>query len=269
MIVEALRLINMLLSLLGSLRQPMLTMVVDPLITVAVLVCLYAGWHIRDEGSVSQGLRVAFVDTRADREAEQQEFVSILLQAELHRFATTGRLIDQLLAALLQHAPGAARVRLGVIHNGVTGLTGITMLRYDIINAIAPPGRAAGELIVNQPLATWSDYLPNLLAGKCEKVMAADVHNYALRVRLLALGANGIVTCPVTDIEGKLLGAVFVDWDGADLPPDGDQLQALVKFDERIAAQIASVLNLRSGLDVPPGGVGKRPGRETSAPAAP
>ena len=253
MMLEALRLLNMVLSLLGSLRQPLLTIVVEPLITISILLCLYAGWHIRDEGSVSEGLRVAFVDTRANREAEQQELVSSLMQAELHRFATTGKLIDQLLTALLQQAPGAARVRLGVIHNGVTGLTGITMLRYDIINAIAPPGRAAGEFVVNQPLATWSDYLPSLLAGRCEKVMAADVHNYALRARLLALGANGILTCPVTDIEGKLLGALFVDWDGSDQPPDGEQLKAITNFDERIAAQIASVLNLRSGLAMPAG----------------
>jgi hypothetical protein len=79
-IVEALRLLNMMLSLLSSLRQPLLTMVVDPLITVGVLLGLYARWHIRDEGSVARGLRVAFVDTRMNRPIEERDLVAVLMQ---------------------------------------------------------------------------------------------------------------------------------------------------------------------------------------------
>jgi hypothetical protein len=254
--LEALRLINTLISMLSGLRQPLLDMLLPPLITIGLLLCLYAGWHIRDEGSVAAGLRVAFVDTRANREADQAALVAALLQAELHQYATSSRLIDQLLTALLEHAAGSARVRLGIIHNGITGLTGTNILRYDIINAVAPPGRAAGELIVNMPLSTWSEFLPSLLAGKCQEVLATAVRNFALRERMARLGASSNLTCPVTDIEGKLLGAIFVDWDAADQPAEGEKLNALIDFDMRIGGQVASVLNLRRNLTEP--GSGRR-----------
>jgi hypothetical protein len=46
-----------------------------------------------------------------------------------------------------------------------------------------------------------------------------------------------------------LLGALFTNWDAADLPPEGDELQAVIEFNQRIGGQVASVLNLRSGLE--------------------
>jgi hypothetical protein len=264
MMVEALRLLNLLLSIIGGLRQPVLTMVVDPLITVALLLCLYAGWHIRDEGSVAAGLRVAFVDTRADRVIEQQTLIAALMQAELHQYARAGKLIDQVMSVLIQHSAGAARIRLGVIHNGVSGLTGTSMLRYDVTNAIALPGRAAGASVVNEPLSVWSDFLPALLAGKCQLIGLDNAHNFDLRARLQVLGANSLLACPVIDVEGKLLGALFSNWDAADPPPVGEQLQAVMELNQHVGGQIASVLNLRSMLDVPLAELGKRPVRETS-----
>ncbi len=252
MIVEALRLFNTLLSMLGELRQPLANLVMNPLLTVGLLLGLYAGWHVRDEGDLLAGLRVAFIDTTANREAERRELVTALMQAQLHQYATSSQLIDQMLATVIAHAAGVARVRLAVIHNGVSGVTGISMLRYDVVNAVAPPGRAAGEMVINQPLSTWSELLPALLAGKCQVVVAADVHNFALRTRIQMLGVNTNLTCPVTDIEGKLLGATFTDWDVGDQAPAGEQLQAIIDFNQRIGGQVASVLNLRS-LVAPPG----------------
>ena len=245
MIVEILRLLNTLLAILGNWRQPILTLVLQPLITVAVLLCLYAGWHVRDEGSLAKGLRVAFVDTRANREAEEQRIVAALLQAELQQYARAGKLIDQSLTKLLLQSAGASRIRLGVIHNGVSGLTGVNLLRYDVINAVALAGRAPGELVVNEPLTTWGEFLPSLLAGKCQLQTLSDVRNYALQARLENLGASSLLSCPVTDLEGKLLGALFTNWDAADKPPSGAQLQAVIEADQRTAGQIASVLTLR------------------------
>ena len=79
--------------------------------------------------------------------------------------AKTDYLIDQDLAALLAKVPGAARAQLGVIHNGVTGITGIGLLRFDTTNGAAAPGRAIGERAQNEPLADWNGYLSTLLAG--------------------------------------------------------------------------------------------------------
>ena len=42
---------------------PLGAALVQPLITVGMLLFLYAGWHVRDEGSIGAGLRVAFIDT--------------------------------------------------------------------------------------------------------------------------------------------------------------------------------------------------------------
>jgi hypothetical protein len=257
MIVEALRLINIVVALIGSLRPPVVTVLIQPMMTVGVLLCLYAGWHIRDEGSVAAGLRVAFVDTRADRETEQQALVAALLQAELHQYAKAGKLIDQVLSVLIQHSASAARIRLGVIHNGVSGLTGTSLLRYDITNAVALPGRDPGASVVNAPLSIWNDFLPALLAGKCQLIGLQEASNFELRSRLQALGANSLLACPVTDIEGKLLGGLFSNWDAADPPPAGEQLQAVIDLNQHVGGQIASVLNLRSILDIPPEKLGK------------
>ncbi|MGA3399124.1 MAG: hypothetical protein ABSC95_07880 [Acetobacteraceae bacterium] len=257
MLFEALRFLNGVLTLLGAVRYPFVTLVIQPLLTVTMLLGLYSGWHIRDEGSLVAGLRVAFIDTRANREVEQQALVAALMQAELHQYATSGKLIDELLGVVLLHSGGAARVRLGVVHNGVSGLTGTSMLRYDVTNAVASPGRAAGETVVNEPLSTWSEFLPALLAGKCQLIALADVHNFGLQGRLRTLGANSLLSCPVTDVEGKLLGALFSNWDAADQPPAGDELKALMDFDQRIGGQIASVLSVRSRLDLPLAAAGK------------
>ncbi len=134
------------LSLLAGLREPVLKAVIEPLVTVGLLLGLYTGWHIRDEGNLAEGLRVAFVDTRANREAEQQAIVGALMQAELHQYAKASKLIDEVLTVLIQHSAGAARIRLGVVHNGVSGLTGTAMLRYDVVNAVALPGLYRGRV---------------------------------------------------------------------------------------------------------------------------
>jgi hypothetical protein len=273
MMVEILRLVNTLLAILGNWRQPLATLVLQPLVTVAMVLSLYAGWHVRDEGSLAHGLRVAFIDTRANREAEQQQIVAALLQAELRQYARAGKLIDQALTNLLQHSAGAARIRLGVIHNGVSGLTGVNLLRYDVINAVAPAGRAPGTLLVNEPLTTWSEFLPSLLAGRCQLQSIADVRNFALQARLQILGASSLLSCPVIDVEGKLLGAMFTSWDAADRPPSGEQLQAVIEADQRAAGQIASVIALRGSqvsaqADPPDNACGTQPGSPACGQAA-
>ena len=175
------------------------------------------------------------------------------MQAELHQYATSGKLIDELLGVALLHSMGAARVRLGVVHNGITGVTGTSMLRYDVTNAVAAPGRAAGGTVVNEPLSTWSEFLPRRDVGRPVPidVDAGEVHNFELQARMQLLGASSLLACPVTDVQGKLLGALFVNWDAGDQPPAGEQMQQLMDFGQRIGAQIASVLSVRGSLELP------------------
>lgn len=234
-----------LLDFINNLGRPARSALLQPLATVLLLLALYAGWHIQDEGEVTNGLRVAFLDTRAGRAARDREVEAAILRAELYQAAESDRLINQLLTALLQRTPHAARVRLGVIHNGVSGITGIGLLRYDVTNAVASAGHAAGDNMQNQPLSEWSELLPKLLSGHCEITAVAALSNLASRARLQAMGAVSVLACPVADIHSTLLGSVFIVWDAGDTPPDGAALTALMEYAERIGAQIAAALDLR------------------------
>jgi hypothetical protein len=251
--LDILRLVRVVLELLANLGQPLKTVLLQPLVTVAMLVFLYAGWHVRDEGSVIAGLRVAFIDTTAYRVEHLRQLETTILQIQLRQTANTDKLIDQLLAALLARAPTAARVRLDVVHNGVTGVTGTALLRYDVTNAVAAAGHAVGPMVVNQPLSDWSEFLPTMMAGQCQVVaVQAGTGSSSLRARLEALGAGTFLACPIIDIQGRMLGGVFVTWDVRDSPPSGEALQAFMDFAKTICVQIASALDLRGYLPWPP-----------------
>ncbi len=241
----------------GPLRRccgPLGAALVQPLITVGMLLFLYAGWHVRDEGAIGAGLRVAFVDTRAYRIDHEHEREATMLQTELHYAADTDKLIDESLAGLLGYAPFAARVQLGVVHNGVTGVTGVALLRYDVTNSVAAPGKTVGALLLNQPLSDWNNFLPVLLAGRCFLGFVAEQPNPALRARFEALGAGTFMACPVIDSRNRMLGASFVTWDVRDLPPTGDTLQAVMKHALAVGAQVAAALDLRGRMSPFAGG---------------
>jgi len=229
---------------------------VQPLITVAMLLFLYAGWHVRDEGGILTGLRVAFVDTRAYRADHVHEQEALMLQAELRNAAETDKRIDQLLTGLLARAPMAARVRLGVVHNGITGVTGVALLRVDVTNAVAAPGQSPGLMSVNLPLSDWNNFLPVMLIGKCCLGLASEQPGAAVRARLDAMGTSAFLGCPVLDRFGRMLGAVFILWNLRDLPPTGEPMQALMRETLAVGAQIAATLDMRGKLS-PMAGAGE------------
>lgn len=221
----------------------------QPMLTVACLTCAYTAVHITREGSLAEGLRAAFLDDETSRSERRRLEEQTTMQAELRQFAAANKLIDQLLESILVRATGASRVRLNVIHNGITGLTGTGLLRYDVTNNVAAPGRAGGGSLVNQPLSDWNDFLPALVAGQCSMLRIATLRSVSLRARFEAFGASAVLVCPAADVEGKMVGAVFVFWDGSDTVPDGESLHQLMAFCQHLGAQIAAVLDLRP---VPP-----------------
>ena len=168
-----------------------------------------------------------------------------MLQTELRQFAAANKLTDQLLESMLIRAKGASRVRLNVIHNGVTGPTGTGLLRYDVTNSVATNGRLAGSAVSNQPLSDWSDFLPALLAGQCSFYRISDLQNVSLRARFDVFGANSVLVCPAADVRGKMVGSIFIFWDGNDPVPDGEDLRRLMAAGQHLGAQIAAVLDLQ------------------------
>jgi hypothetical protein len=167
------------------------------------------------------------------------------LQEELQQFVAANRLINQLLENIMIHAPGASRASLGVIHNGVTGMTGTGLLRYDDTNSVAAQGRVAGTIVSNQPLSDWSDFLPSLLAGQCGFYRTMDMKGAAIRARLESYGVSNVMVCPAADVQSKVVGAIFVMWDLNDPLPDAAQMKDLVLAGQHSGSQIAAVLDLR------------------------
>jgi hypothetical protein len=234
-----------LLSLFVEMGRTSARKLIKPALMAACVTGTYAMIHIVEERSLLGGLKAAFLDDdtgRAERQRIQQQ---ALLQAELRQFSMANKLIDQLLQTMLDRASGAARVRLNVIHNGVTGLTGTGLLRYDVTNTATAAGRLPGQGVVNQPLSEWSDFLPVLLSGQCSFHRIADLHAVALRARFESFGAGSVLVCPAADVQGKTVGAVFILWDGPDPVPAGADLKALMVTELHLGAQVAAVLDLQ------------------------
>ena len=243
--IEFLALFHMVFDLCVDLGRAYGRKLIQPMLTAACLTGTYTAIHITQEGSLAAGIRSAFLDGDTVRSERHRLEEQSKLQTELHQFAAANKLIDQLLESMLVRSAGASRVRLNVIHNGVTGLTGTGLLRYDVTNSVAAPGRLAGVAVTNQPLSDWSDFLPALLAGQCVTHRAADLHAVSIRARFEVLGATSVMVCPAADVQGKIVGAIFILWDGTDPVPEGDDLRKLMAAGQHLGGQIAAVLDLQ------------------------
>lgn len=249
--LDLVMLFNALTQALSRIRPPLARHLGQPMLTAALLTSLYAGYHVVHEASLMEGLRVAFLENNESRAVRLREREDATVQAELRHVADANRVIDGLLTTLIDHAPAAARARLDIIHNGVTGVTGIGLLRYDITNSIAGPGHTPTPLALNRPLAEWSHLLPGLLAGQCGTYAAGDLLGTAFRQRLEPMNTGTFLVCPAADMQGRLLGAVFVFWDAGAPVPEDQALRQLMALGKEAGTQIATVLDLRA----PHGGV--------------
>ncbi len=256
--LEVIALLRLLLELCADVGPKLRRTMTQPMLTVGLLTLVYGGMHVVREASLSGGLRVAFLDSEASRDARKREVENVMMQAELRQFTESNRLIEKSLETLLQRVAGAARVRLDVFHNGVIGITGNGLLRYDVTNTAAAPGHSSGPLVHNQPLADWGSVLPSLLAGQWQMLRTDQFKSASVRARFEAMGARVSLLCPVADVQGKLAGALIVSWDSGSPPPAGDELRNLAASIQHIGGQIAAVLDLRSST----GWSGGRGGRD-------
>lgn len=215
--------------------SPIVAAVRGPILTVLLSMAMLIMAASLRQGGLYAGLTLLFGPLHH----------SDMLQRELRNVARRDETIDQLLEAILLKAPGAARVRLAIIHNGEMGLTGVGLLRFDVTHAVVAQGYSAGRMVINGPLSDWSPYLTRLLMGECSQA-GLEGMSAAERTRMIELGVSERLACPVTDIQGRLLGGVFVTWPtGATVPDDAD-IRTLSDYMRHIAAQIA-VLILATG----------------------
>ncbi len=215
------------------------------MLTAMILIGAYGGYHVVRESSVVGGLTVAFVESNADRIARFRHSEAVAMQMEIQHLAKSNLIIDRLMGQFVAQAPTIARARLGVIHNGAYGVTGLGLLRYDVTNAVAGAGHAAGPLAENRSLAEWSDFLPDLLAGECKKIVIKDMENTAARARLEELKVGAFLSCPVADIGKRLLGSVAVYWDEGTYVPSGAEMDRLINTGKKVGLLIAAMLDLR------------------------
>ena len=165
-------------------------------------------------------------------------------QNEPRTSVAASRLIEQLMKTILRQSPGVTRVRLAVVHGGITGYSPTETPRYDVTNSVAARSRAIGPLARNQPLSDWTDFLPALLAGQCALHQIPGAGTAAPPSGLASSCATTILACPATGAAGDLMGAIFIMWDGNDRPPEAQALLRLMEAGKQVAAQIAAVLDL-------------------------
>ncbi len=222
--------LRLLYVLFGS-ASPILQILRGPLLTVVMMTGMLVSVVSVREGGLQAGLLLLLNNPHA----------SDTMQRELRTVARRDAVIDGLLRALLAKAPTAARIRLAIIHNGEIGLTGVGLLRFDITHGVARQGFAVGSFVTNGPLSDWNSYLAKLLAAQCSVAGLEDM-SPAEKGRMVELGVQDRLACPVADIQGRLLGGLFITWPiGAAVPEDSD-MRALQDTTQAIAAQVAAAM---------------------------
>lgn len=218
----------------------------QPLLTVGLLLGgISVISHYAHEGSALETLSVVLFGNPLDVLAKRTAIELAITQARIGQDANDNRVKDQLLTKALTLAPTSARIRLAVIHNGVAGVTGMSMLRADITNAIARPGRATGDLSVNLPMGSLATFSSSMLDGSCWLADTASLSYNPGREHLERVGVKSFLACPVKDPNNLLLGEIAMHWDRGDVVPAGDDMTELTRGLKIVADNIGSVISLR------------------------
>lgn len=137
------------------------------------------------------------------------------------------------------------RLRLAVIHNGVAGVTGMSLLRADITNAVARPGRATGDLSVNLPMGSLATFAPSMLDGSCWLADTSSLSYNPGREHLERVGVKSFLACPVKDPNNLLLGEIAMHWDRGDMMPTPEEMVVLTRDMKILADKIGTIISLR------------------------
>jgi hypothetical protein len=209
---------------------------------------IFTGSYIIREESVTKGLMMAY--DRSWLSPASNPYSQLHSQEALQRGVQSDRIIASILTDILHESSDAARVRLALIHDGIATITGVDLLKFDVINSIAAPGRAPGDLLSNLSLTEWSpDLIPSLLAHNCEVTKVDNMQNAVRRNRLLSMNVAVELACPVIDVNDQVFGSVFVHWDNHDTVPNDGQLKALMQTVKEDGRRIGTALDLRKNVD--------------------
>ena len=219
---------------------------IHSIVYVLVFLLLYAGYNIvQAKGDLLTGLQNTFAPSKERDRAADAEGYKWRLQYELKAAAQSDKIITQVLSNVLGNSVGAARAELAIVHNGVSGVTGIGLLRYDIVNGVAALGRARSDAAANLPLANWADYSRTLFGGECAWEDVTRLQSAMARSMWQNMNVGHFLACPVIDVQNLTLGAVFISWDDNDPLPDNKQLQAIIAATREQTGKLGAALDLR------------------------
>lgn len=232
----------------GKLARDVRANMIGSLLTTIMLLSCYGFYHIMQTGEIIGGLRIAFFTTESQKASENAIRFNERMQVELAQVEKSNSLIRQQLRHLLAQYPDAARSRTAFIHNGSYSITNVPLLKWDVMHAEANEGYATGEMVVNQPLSQWADYMLDLVQGKCVIVKTSTITNSASRARLEALRIAFFSVCPIFNPNGQMEGALFLSWDDERKVPDDSPEQTALLYDRMKTAtiQIAAAMEIRA-----------------------
>lgn len=153
------------------------------------------------------------------------------------------RLIDQLLASVLDRTSDAARIDLYIVDEGRRG-AGCGRMRYSLIKSLGRDGRAWPGMARNQPLTDWHRFLPSLHEGRHRMLGPVDFRASRLRDRYQSIAMTRILAFPVLGTEGALLGAVFIVWTTSEEVRSDEPSPDTIDIATRVAGQVSAVLEL-------------------------
>lgn len=214
------------------------------IMTILALFLTWGGLNIIRERDIIRGLQIAFMDSAENTTNRAVSAHVADLQEEFKKLPASNLAVQRIMQANMEFTQ-AARIKLGIIHNGTYSVTGIGLMQANTTQAIAAPGRSTGELLQNEPLSHWDDFLETIEKGKCSFMFVDQMKkSIAAQARFIELGARAFIVCPVIDSRSQTLGALFVMWDKFDPVPTGAELAQHMEQTIRSATQIAGAMEM-------------------------
>jgi hypothetical protein len=216
------------------------------LATVFLALVVMVVWTgLQHEDGFFKGIKVEFLTTREQRARDEAEARRRDLALAVRLEAVSSREISDSIGRLLG-ATGADRVHVTMVHDGTFNLAMSHLMRADIIAAVAEDGIYHADSVVNEPLAEWHDFLPEMVLGEGCKFVATGrgmvpvarrdapvLTSPALQARMQKADITAFVACKIESPRAEFLGGLFVLYNTTHPPPDS---LAHVLTEMRIAA---------------------------------
>ena len=129
-------------------------------------------------------------------------------------------------------------------HNSRTDLQGKHDFFYSAVNEVSQKGIISYLPEVQQiPIVRLGKYITPMINGMCQVVDVADMaENDWLRGKLELQGINRIITCPIFDAKGNLLGFNELIYANGGKIPEGEALDEIIKCFKETTEHISLIM---------------------------